>query len=50
MQHLMAVLTVLAVAVTVTALLLLVFNRRARTPEERAERDGALDDELSAGG
>lgn len=49
MQHLIVVLTVLAVALAVTSVLLLAFNRRARTPEERAERDRRLDDELSAG-
>ena len=50
MEHLVIVGAVLAVATLVTGLLLPALNRRARTPEERAERERQLRDELAAWG
>lgn len=48
MEHLVIVGTVLVVATVVTGLLLATLERRARTPEERAERERQLRDELTA--
>lgn len=48
MEHLIVVAAVLAIATIVTGLLLAALSRRAQTPEERAERERQLRDELTA--